>query len=33
MSTNDIYEKCPVYETASFTLRLVRLEDARSLLA
>lgn len=33
MLTKNIYEKCPVYETASFMLRLVRLEDAQSLLA
>ena len=33
MSIHNVYEECPVYETTSFTLRLVKLEDARSLLA
>lgn len=33
MSTNSIYEKCPVYETPSFMLRLVGPEDAGPLLA
>ena len=33
MSVNNIYEECPVYETASFVLRLVREEDAGPLLA
>lgn len=29
----NIYEKCPVYETESFNLRIVKLEDAEALLA
>ncbi len=28
----DVYEKCPTYETDSFVLRLVRMEDAEDLL-
>lgn len=27
------YQKCPVYETSSFLLRLVQLDDAKDLLA
>lgn len=29
----NVYEKCPVYETDSFILRMVELEDAEALLA
>lgn len=29
----DVYEQCPIYETESFILRLVRLEDAKALLS
>ena len=27
----NVYEQCPIYETESFVLRLVRLEDAKAL--
>jgi len=33
MTTINVYETCPVYETTSFTLRLVRIEDAKALLS
>lgn len=29
----DVYEQCPIYETESFVLRLVKLEDAEALLS
>ena len=29
----NVYEQCPIYETKSFILRLVKLEDAEDLLA
>ena len=29
----NIYEQCPTYETESFVLRLVKLEDAETLLS
>ncbi len=32
MTAENIYQACPIYETASFCLRLVRLEDAPALL-
>lgn len=31
MSKSNVYEECPVYETTSFILRLVQLEDAKAL--
>lgn len=33
MATKNVYGQCPVYDTKSFQLRLVRLEDAKALMA